>query len=315
MTHARLRSQRHSHRKSVLDARANPAETSLRAKPGRLRPRQQMLPSGKKRRRPCQQKVLHLARRAMRAFSHLAQRSEPFPRLPATVPLCVVLYVPSRRSRRSFTTPGVSINHWSYRGRSAWRHIPFESSAGCRLWILAQATVVIRDRFLVFGRHGVRLPGARLARRPFTPQQKLQLVHRAEQFALHSLHCRRVARKTARIEVLHLACQFRYFFRRLRIVLDYMLQFVQLTHALLKGSFRIVTSVGRTRRHGPISSVSVGIIAGVDVAPHGAIRSAAITNIPAGVTRVVVADAIGTGLARAPRLSALLPILRLAGVS
>ena len=92
------------------------------------------------------------------------------------------------------------------------------------LWVFAQTSVVLGDGFLIFRRNSVGLPGTCLAQRTIATQQKFQPVDGAEQVTLHPLDHRRIARETARIEVLHLPRQLRHLFRGLRIVLNQLLE-------------------------------------------------------------------------------------------
>jgi hypothetical protein len=73
--------------------------------------------------------------------------------------------------------------------------------------------------------------------------------------------------------MLHLARQVLCLFGRLRIALDHLAKLIQFPHLLLERSLRVSVVAGRIICLGSRSASTVLIVAGIDVAPHGAIRA------------------------------------------
>ena len=94
---------------------------------------------------------------------------------------------------------------------------------------------------------------------------------------MHLLHHRRIARKPAGIELLHLSGQFLHVFRSLRIALHHLFELIQLAHALLIGALGIGGIAGCISRRRPLSGLAIAIIAGVDVVPSSAVSTASAT--------------------------------------
>jgi hypothetical protein len=73
--------------------------------------------------------------------------------------------------------------------------------------------------------------------------------------------------------MLHLAREVLCLFGRLRIALDHLAKLFKLTHLLLERSLCVSVVAGGIIGLGPRTASTVLIVAGIDVAPHGAIRA------------------------------------------
>jgi hypothetical protein len=114
---------------------------------------------------------------------------------------------------------------------------------------------------------------------------------------MHLLDHRRIARKTAVVELLHLPRQVLHVFRGLRIALHHLLKLVQLAHALLIGALGIGGIAGGVKLWWPLRGLAVAVIAGVDVAPDSAVRAASAAVAYVTALAVALAGAVSRLLA------------------